>query len=67
MDKKTTEQLWLENSEALFEAMINLSADLHRLSEDLEQVASEIEDRDVEKFQDQVANVIERIKTKSKA
>lgn len=66
MDKKTAEQLSLENAEALFQAMKNLSADLHRLSENLEQVAYEMEDEEARYFQQEVVDLIERIKTKSK-
>lgn len=67
MDKKTAEQLSQENAEALLQAMKKLSSNLHRLSENLEQTACEIEDEEARKFQHWAVDIIERIKAKSKA
>lgn len=67
MDKKTAEHLSAEQAEALIKAMKKLRADLHQLSENLEQAASEMEDEEAKKFQPEAYEIIEEIKTKSKA
>lgn len=67
MDKKTAQHLTKEQAEALLEVMEKLSTDLLELSENLEQAASEIEDEEAKKFQQEACKVIEKIKSRAKA
>lgn len=66
MDKKTAELLSQEDAEALFHAMKRLTTELQLLSENLEQVALEMEDCEAEKFKQEVYDTIEKIRIKSK-
>ncbi|MGC5789951.1 hypothetical protein [Herbaspirillum huttiense] len=66
MDKKTAELLSQEDAEALFQAMKRLTTELQLLSENLEQVALEMEDGEAAKFKQDVHDAIEKIRIKSK-
>ena len=66
MDKKTAELLSREDAEALFQAMKRLTTELQLLSENLEQVAFEMEEGEAANLKQEVYDAIEKIRIRSK-